>query len=98
MDKSSTPVRKENYACINCGSAVGELFKEYSPSVLKMSNCGNCQKMADKYIEYDPVIVIIDLALLNRQAYRHVIFNTSFKRLAILQDVSLLLEHQQLYV
>jgi hypothetical protein len=34
--------------------------------------------VADKYIEYDPVIVMIDLVLLNEQAYRHVLYNSSF--------------------
>ncbi|XP_046390773.1 protein ARV1 isoform X2 [Ischnura elegans] len=48
--------------------------------------------MADKYIEYDPVIVIIDLALLNRQAYRHVIFNTSFKNHWKLAIIMLIVE------
>jgi hypothetical protein len=34
--------------------------------------------VADKYIEYDPVIVMIDLVLLNEQAYRHILYNSSF--------------------
>ncbi|XP_023718309.1 protein ARV1 isoform X2 [Cryptotermes secundus] len=37
---------------------------------------GKCHKIADKYIEYDPVIVMIDLVLLNEQAYRHVLYNS----------------------
>ncbi|XP_071446438.1 protein ARV1 [Hetaerina americana] len=74
MEKNS-----KGFVCINCGKSVVELFKEYSPSVLKMSNCEHCHKISDKYIEYDPVIVIIDLMLLDRHAYRHVIYNTTFK-------------------
>jgi hypothetical protein len=38
-----------------------------------------CHHVADKYIEYDPVIVMIDLVLLNEQAYRHVLYNSPFK-------------------
>jgi hypothetical protein len=34
--------------------------------------------VADKYIEYDPVIIMIDLVLLNEQAYRHILYNSSF--------------------
>ena len=30
---------KENYYCINCGSSLKFLFKEYSPSVLKLQEC-----------------------------------------------------------
>lgn len=31
--------------------------------------------MADKYIEYDPAIILVDLILLKRQAYRHLLYN-----------------------
>jgi len=40
---------------------------------------GECHQVADKYIEYDPVIVMIDLVLLNEQAYRHVLYNSPFQ-------------------
>lgn len=33
----------------------------------------------DKYIEYDPVIVMIDLVLMSKEAQRHVLYNTEFK-------------------
>ena len=35
--------------------------------------------MADKYIEYDPVIVLVDLVLLEKPAYRHLLYNSGFK-------------------
>lgn len=37
----------------------------------------------DKYIEYDPVIILIDAILCKTQAFRHILFNTSL-------DVSIL--------
>ncbi|GLV31938.1 ACAT-related protein required for viability 1 [Carabus blaptoides fortunei] len=76
-----------SYVCINCGLKVSELYKTYSPTVLKLSTCENCGEISDKYIEYDPVIIMIDLVLLQKQAYRHFLFNTEFKnhlKLAIL--------------
>lgn len=36
---------------------------------------GNCSKLADKYVEYDPVIIFLDLVLLRVQVYRHILFN-----------------------
>lgn len=30
----------------------------------------------DKYIEYDPVIILIDAILCKIQAFRHILFNT----------------------
>lgn len=35
--------------------------------------------MADKYIEYDSVIILVDLILLKRQAYRHLLYNCEIK-------------------
>ncbi|XP_069688669.1 protein phosphatase 1 regulatory subunit 36-like isoform X2 [Periplaneta americana] len=43
-----------------------------------------CHQVADKYIEYDPVIVMIDLVLLNEQAYRHILYNSLFQIFDIL--------------
>lgn len=35
----------------------------------------SCHKIADKYCEYDPVIIFLDLFLHRPQAYRHLLFN-----------------------
>lgn len=43
--------------------------------LLIQENCGN---LADKYIEYDPVIVLVDLVLLEKPAYRHLLYNSNF--------------------
>ncbi|XP_049952526.1 uncharacterized protein LOC126468642 isoform X3 [Schistocerca serialis cubense] len=67
------------YECIHCGNQIQDLFKKYSATVLKLTECQNCKNIADKYIEYDPVIVMIDLVLLNEQAYRHILWNTGFE-------------------
>ncbi|XP_043471489.1 protein ARV1 [Leptopilina heterotoma] len=67
------------YTCTNCGAEVAELYRRYSPSVLKVLKCSTCGCLADKYIEYDPVIVLLDLILLQKSAYRHLFYNSSFK-------------------
>ena len=36
-----------------------------------------CHNVADKYIEYELLLVSIDLILLREQAYRHILFNRS---------------------
>jgi hypothetical protein len=54
----------------------------WAEKVIKRELCllqSECHQVADKYIEYDPVIVMIDLVLLNEQAYRHVLYNSPFK-------------------
>lgn len=51
-------------------------------------------EVADKYVEYDPVIVIIDLVLLRKEAYRHVLYNTQFKVYYLRRNISLDFTHQ----
>ncbi|XP_076872585.1 protein ARV1 isoform X2 [Brachyhypopomus gauderio] len=36
----------------------------------------SCAKPVDKYIEYDPVIILVDAILCKIQAFRHILFNT----------------------
>ncbi|XP_044736939.1 protein ARV1 [Chrysoperla carnea] len=77
----------KKYTCVNCGEATSELYKQYSPTVLKVMTCRSCHHVADKYIEYDSIIIITDLILLNKQAYRHTLYNTKFEshwKLAVL--------------
>lgn len=80
------------YTCVNCGNKVPYLFKRYSPTVLKLENCDICHQVADKYIEYDQVIIMIDMVLLSKQAYRHILFNSSFENYWKLAVVLVLLE------
>lgn len=40
---------------------------------------GRCHEIADKYIEFEPIVIVIDLVLLSRPTYRHVLYNTEFK-------------------
>ncbi|XP_056632988.1 protein ARV1 isoform X1 [Diorhabda sublineata] len=72
-------LNSDNKYCINCGNTVKSLYKEYSSTVLKLTECDNCKNIADKYVEYDAVIVIIDLILLQMTAYRHVLLNSEFR-------------------
>jgi DNA-directed RNA polymerase subunit RPC12/RpoP len=80
------------YVCVNCGKEVKSLFKKYSASVLKLTDCENCHSVADKYVEYDVVIIIIDLVLLQKVAYRHILFNVDFKNFWKLSVIILLME------
>ncbi|KAE8601548.1 hypothetical protein XENTR_v10013712 [Xenopus tropicalis] len=65
------------YRCIECSKESRELYRDYRHGVLKITICKSCQKPVDKYIEYDPVIILINAMLCKAQAYRHVLFNTS---------------------
>ncbi|XP_038617058.1 protein ARV1 [Tachyglossus aculeatus] len=64
------------YRCIECHREATELYRDYNRGVLKITICKSCQKPVDKYIEYDPVIILINAILCKAQAYRHILFNT----------------------
>ncbi|KAM9779042.1 protein ARV1 isoform 1-T1 [Syngnathus typhle] len=66
------------FRCIECNEKATELHRDYSNGILKITLCGSCQKPVDKYIEYDPVIILIDAVLCKIQAFRHILFNTSW--------------------
>uniref|UniRef100_A0A336KSV3 Protein ARV n=2 Tax=Culicoides sonorensis TaxID=179676 RepID=A0A336KSV3_CULSO len=90
--------KSRSYVCINCGCPVKELIKKYSPTVLKINHCDNCNEIADKYIEFETIIILIDLVLLSKAAYRHVVFNTESKNLWKLAVIIILLESYCLWV
>lgn len=73
--------------CVECSEPVTSLYQEYSKGNLKLTQCvrkgtactdqqPSCKQFADKYIEFDNVIIAIDVILLKPQVYRHLLFNT----------------------
>lgn len=73
--------------CINCGAFVTDksgrrLSKLYDEplykksSILKIVECSKCDDVADRYVEYEGAIILLDLALQNTAAFRHVLLNT----------------------
>ncbi|MCP9262217.1 hypothetical protein DINM_004543 [Dirofilaria immitis] len=68
---------KDGYVCINCYQPSSSLFLKYSDNGIRLTPCSNCGKAVDAYIEYDTVLVIIDLMLQYIEAYRHFLMNTS---------------------
>ncbi|KAM3602730.1 uncharacterized protein V6R79_009736 [Siganus canaliculatus] len=69
-------MEKDGFRCVECNQKAPELHRDYSNGILKITICESCQKPVDKYIEYDPVIILIDAILCKAQAFRHILFNT----------------------
>ncbi|CAN0418567.1 unnamed protein product, partial [Phaeothamnion confervicola] len=61
--------------CVECGHAVPQLYKQYSEGNIRLARCDACGSVADKYIEYEFVLIAIDLVLHRAEAYRHLLFN-----------------------
>ncbi|XP_066251407.1 protein ARV1 [Euwallacea similis] len=78
MDTNQRSPQK-NFCCTNCRKTTSNLYRKYNATVLKLTECEKCKAVADKYVEYDIVIILIDLILLNTKAYRHILLNTDFK-------------------
>ena len=85
--ESSTMTDKIKYQCIECGASISSLYTDYKAGSIKISHCQKCGSVADKYVEYDPVIIFLDAMLLQPQPYRHLLINTQFQshwRLALI--------------
>ena len=72
--------------CINCGALVinenGELASQlydeklYNKSkIIKLQHCDHCDKVCDKYLEYDGTLLLLDAALQSKPALRHLLIN-----------------------
>lgn len=86
------------FRCVNCGHRLKELYKTYSPTIQKLAECEKCRNVADKLIEFESLVIIIDLVLLSSQAQRHVLYNTSCKNLYKILMVITLLESYCLWM
>nr|CDP97416.1 Bm5235, isoform b [Brugia malayi] len=72
----------DEYICINCCHPSSSLFLKYSDNGIRLTPCSNCGRAVDAYIEYDIVLVIIDLMLQYIEAYRHFLMNTGNNRVS----------------
>jgi hypothetical protein len=61
--------------CINCCSTVQELYNGQASNI-RLTRCPKCEKICDKYIEYEQPLIFLDVALQRLEAYRHILFNS----------------------
>lgn len=62
--------------CVECTNPdIDRLFSEFKSKYIQLTICPKCGNLADKYIEFDNVIVFLDMILLKPQAYRHLAYN-----------------------
>ena len=69
------------------GKPMYELFDVdmYKKSnILKLVSCSECgEGIADRYCEFDGTLLLIDLVLQSREAYRHVLYNGGYNSLIL---------------
>ncbi|KAE9320785.1 hypothetical protein PR003_g17631 [Phytophthora rubi] len=61
--------------CVECGASVPELVRDYGKGNLRLAICSACNSVADKYVEYETVLLFLEVLLLKPQVYRHVLCN-----------------------
>lgn len=66
---------ERSMCCVHCGTAVNEVYVQYSPGNIRLTKCAKCKCVADEYVECEMMIVLIDLILHKPEAYRHLFFN-----------------------
>ncbi|XP_042428747.1 protein ARV 2-like isoform X1 [Zingiber officinale] len=75
-DKSSdVSEHRRLLRCVNCAREMPSLYVQYSPGNIRLMKCEYCRAVADPYIECEFMIILIDLILHKRKAYRHLLFN-----------------------
>ncbi|KAG1736536.1 Arv1-like family-domain-containing protein [Suillus lakei] len=62
--------------CITCTRPISHLYTVYESAYnLRLEQCSQCLKFADPYVEHDSLTLLLDLILLKREVYRHLIYN-----------------------
>lgn len=61
--------------CVECGAAVALLVRDYGKGNVRLVICGACNEVADKYVEYENVLLFLEVMLLKPQVYRHILYN-----------------------
>lgn len=62
--------------CTTCTHSTEYLYTTYeSEHNLRLEQCSNCKVFVDPYVEFDALTLFIDLILLKRGVYRHLLYN-----------------------
>ncbi|KAH7928120.1 Arv1-domain-containing protein [Leucogyrophana mollusca] len=62
--------------CTTCTHPIAHLYTVYESAYnLRLEQCSNCQAFADPYVEHDSLTLLLDLILLKRSVYRHLLYN-----------------------
>lgn len=65
-----------NYKCTECGEIESCLYSTFPESkIIKIQHCRNCDAEVDKYIQIETTLLILDLLLLRKAAFRHLLCN-----------------------
>ena len=72
---SPSKAAEKKYVCVQCGAPQKELFMQISGQVIGLATCGECGATVDPYVEYEWLLLFIDLLLHKRQVWHHLLVN-----------------------
>ena len=75
MNKIQEQFESKTKHCIECGKEVESTYEMFCGKFIRLIRCPHCSQTVDKYIEYDNILIFINLLLQKQQVYRHVLFN-----------------------
>jgi hypothetical protein len=63
--------------CVWCGFRLGQAhaFDAFAATCIRLTRCRDCGRVADPYVERQPLLVALDLVLHRPPVYRHLLFN-----------------------
>ncbi|KAJ5068204.1 arv1 [Anaeramoeba ignava] len=61
--------------CVHCGHPITQTYRKFQGGQIRLNICPHCHHRADEYIELDNVVKFLDLILLKKEVYRHILFN-----------------------
>ncbi|KAF9648747.1 Arv1-domain-containing protein [Thelephora ganbajun] len=62
--------------CIHCGHPTPYLYTVYQSAYnFRLEQCPSCKEFADPHVQHDTTTLLLDLILLKRDVYRHLLFN-----------------------
>ncbi|TMW69807.1 hypothetical protein Poli38472_001963 [Pythium oligandrum] len=70
-----TSTSSRSYVCVSCGASVPYLVRDYGKGNVRLAICGQCNAVADPYVEYENILLFLEVMLLKPQVYRHVLYN-----------------------
>ncbi|XP_065833210.1 protein ARV1-like [Oscarella lobularis] len=63
--------------CVECGTACADscAYRTFRGGAIRLLRCAKCGANVDKYVEYDFVMLLLDVLLHKVQAFRHLLSN-----------------------
>ena len=71
-----------SFVCVECEEKADLLYSNFPGSNnIRIEHCKKCGQPVDTYVEYDVSLILLDMMLLIKPVWRHVLFNKETKHL-----------------